>query len=504
MSSLQHFADIHPHSSFKYVYNDRDPWRSMNIRHPIFEWITGIAAYTQSDFRRMALGKTEVAFVGLHAVEQRMNFLKVGEVLEDPIERTAFFLTKIPKEKIDFMQTAEYDHYNHILQEKAFLLKHQKDERKLRISGLQYKKCRYQLVNNFEEIRSILDKNRTDKKQFTIAVVLTMEGMYNLGAGHVVFNGVNSFNVSEGTLLNRINNLKGISNDAGEGWPVSPVWVGLSHIFRNGIFGFAQPLKASFKKIFEYAESPGDPDTELNAGITPLGIKLIKRLLCLDELHFEGDRRIHIDIKHLSTRARKDYYELLDAYHADNPDDLIPVIVSHGAVNGKPTIHDQQFNPLDTDEEQKSSTGFNPWSINLYDDEVLRIFRTKGLFGIMLDERILAGDKKIKETPGSGRKKWGRIFADQIEYFVKIVYDSDVENKSTVWNCICIGSDFDGQINPANAFDTAKRFPRLCKTLVEELNDQRFDAFREDYSPEELTSKICFGNALSFLAQRFV
>ena len=222
----------------------------------------------------------------------------------------------------------------------------------------------------------------------------------------------------------------------------------------------------------------------------------------IDGRKLKHDRRIHIDIRHLSTLARQEYYKIIDKHNKNNPEDLIPVILSHGAVNGKPSIDDNNFNPPDKDHEQVNSSGFNPWSINVY-EEIIRIHKTKGLFGVSLDERIIAGKKKIKETRGSGRKKWGRIFTDQIEYVVKLVYDKDLPDKEEIWRRICIGSDFDGQINPANAFDTAKRFPRLRKSLLEEIGDGRFDGYRADYSVETLVDFICHDNAIQFLKTHY-
>lgn len=506
MPGLQKFVDIHPHTSFKYTYNDNnDLWDSMDYRRTILERIIGIAAYSQSDFRRMALGGVEIAFVSLHAIEQKMNFLTglAGGVLSDPIERAAQFLTKIPKEAIEYMRTKEYDHFTQILLEKEMLHLSQNRERRLRVGGVNRRKCRYKLVKDLNDVKEILRENESNGKQFTIAVVLTIEGIYNLGAGHIPFNGSNNFNVPISKMLNRIDNLKGMDNEEGNGWICTPIWTSLAHIFSNGYFGFAQPLKKSFKGIFEYAESPGDPGAEINTGITDDGKKIIKRLLGIDGQESTNERRIHVDIKHLSSLARKQYYELIDLHNASHPEDIIPVVISHGAVNGKPDLNEQSYNPLDSDSEQENSEGFNPWSINIYDEEIKRIHDTNGLFGIMLDERILSGKKKVKDMKTKGVKKWGRIFMDQIEYIVKLAYDQGFYNKEQIWRRLSIGTDFDGQINATNAFDTSRRLPRLRKRIEKELADSRFDQYRSGKTPQQLADFICYENAFHFLEKQF-
>jgi len=498
------FADIHPHTSFKYAYNEMDLWKSINIPHLLIERIIGMTAYSQSDFRRMALGGTQIAFVGLNAIEQRMSFMKdpLGKIM-DRLDSVTYFLTKIPADSIDFIRSDQYDHYSQVLKEKDLLKSNQHRSRKIYFKKLKFIKCKFEIVHNYNRIEEIIELNKNDKSQFTIAVVLTMEGIYNLGTGHLSFNGHNKFNVSEDRLLKRIDNLKGIDNDEGPGWQFSPVWMGLGHIFYNGIYGYPQALKEGFKKIFVYSDSVRDQNTDLNKGMNSQGKRIIKRMLGIEEESDVGGRRIHVDIKHLSTRCRKEYYEIIDAYNENHPNDIIPVIMSHGAVNGKPTLDDMNYIPPDTDKEQEDSTGFNPWSINIYDDEILRVHQTQGLIGVMLDERIISGKQKIKDTKGRGKKKWGKIFADQIEHIVKTVYSSNLLYKEEIWDRISIGSDFDGQINPANAFHTSKKFPNLRKALEYELSGDRFNPYRNASEISTILNKICHDNALNFLKRHF-
>ena len=56
-----------------------------------------------------------------------------------------------------------------------------------------------------------------------------------------------------------------------------------------------------------------------------------------------------------------------------NPDDIIPVIMSHAAVNGKSSASlDNDYDPKDQESDYEDSFDFNPFSINLYDEEIVK------------------------------------------------------------------------------------------------------------------------------------
>jgi len=137
-------------------------------------------------------------------------------------------------------------------------------------------------------------------------------------------------------------------------------------------------------------------------GITRLGMEVIRESL-------RKPNRILIDIKHMSLEARKQYYEILRNEFAS---EKIPIIMSHGGVTGvsydkMPVVKCKRccrwtkveyYRPQGLDK-----TKFNPWSINLYDEEIREIVNSEGLIGLELDARIL----------GSRQKKR----ADLTEYF---------------------------------------------------------------------------------------
>jgi microsomal dipeptidase-like Zn-dependent dipeptidase len=137
-------------------------------------------------------------------------------------------------------------------------------------------------------------------------------------------------------------------------------------------------------------------------GITPLGMDVITEALRMPN-------RILIDIKHMSLESRKQYYEIL---HRDYRGQNVPILISHGGVTGvswenKPVVcwkkKDGWIKVRYYKPKGLMKTRFNPWSINLYDEEIKIIAESGGLIGLNLDERILGAKQKKR--------------VDRIEYF---------------------------------------------------------------------------------------
>lgn len=518
------YADTHSHTLMKYVHNNRSNlWRSFFGPLKILGFlnnIIGIPAFSQADLRRLCKGKFQVVFFPLHPPEQKIMFTNLeGKTLEDPFEKIASQVISIPVKKIEDYKSEEYNHFAQLAKEHTLLLDNEGRCRKLRIDGSR-KKCYYKVVRDFSEIEKIIDKNAKDQSQYTLVIVLTIEGLHALGRGHIWHNNKqNTFDVNDETFLNRVDMLKGISSPSAEGWKASPLVINVTHAFDNGLFGHSKAISGLFEKIFDYAEphnskpNPGYSDG-LNQPMTVFGEQVIKRLLNIDETSINRSnpgKRIIPDIKHMSTKVRKRYYEIIEEHNANQPNDIIPVIMSHAAVNGKPSLLADQ-EPSDEEDDYACSNGFNPWSINLYDDEIIKIHRTNGLIGIIFDERILAGKLKLKRVRKSKsfflakvkRKEWLSLIIDQIEHIIKTIQSTLKEGeKKEAWNCICIGSDFDGQINPINAYKKATDFDNFKNDLIKAIAQPRFEKLRAGWSAIKIADKICFENVHGFLSRNF-
>jgi hypothetical protein len=102
----------------------------------------------------------------------------------------------------------------------------------------------------------------------------------------------------------------------------------------------------------------------------------------------------------MSLEARKQYYDVLNNEYGS---EKIPILVSHGGVTGvsyenMPVVKCkcccrwtkvQYYQP-----DGLMGTHFNPWSINLYDEEIKKIVDSDGLIGLNLDKRILGARQK--------------------------------------------------------------------------------------------------------------
>lgn len=519
------FADTHVHTLMKYVHNDRkNLWRS--FWGPIrligfFNNLLGIPAFSQSDLRRLCKGQFQIIFFPLHPPEQKIMYTNLEDTLiEDPFEKIASQVISIPVDKIEDYKSSEYNHFDQLYKELNLLLDNEGSSRKLRVDGKR-RKCRYKVVKNFSEIEQVIRLNHNDERQHTIAIVLAMEGLHSLGRGHAWHkNKENPFDVDDATFMSRIDSIKGLDSSSGPGWGQSPLVVNVTHAFDNGMFGHAQALSGTFSKIFDYSEPHNEKPNPgfsvgLNQPMSAFGKEVIKRLLNLDDVSKNREKpgkRILPDIKHMSTKTRKEYYEIIHAHNKVNPHDHIPIIISHSAVNGKPTLSENEFNPQDNEEDYKSSTGFNPWSINLYDDEIIGIHETEGLIGIIFDERLLAGKEKLKKLRHrkkpfdkySRQMRWLLLVVDQIEHIVKTIQKSNTTtDKKLVWERICIGSDFDGQVNPINGYKKATDFPTFKRDLARMLSADRYIELRMGWRVHEVVEKICFQNVHGFLERNF-
>jgi len=127
-------------------------------------------------------------------------------------------------------------------------------------------------------------------------------------------------------------------------------------------------------------------------GISPLGKKIIHAA-------YDGTNSpiVLIDIKHMSYLSRKHFYKLRERNNWGH----IPLIVSHAGVTGSKFSNAviAEIKKGSTDEEcdeifwctikSLSGTNFNPWTINLFDEDIEQVIKSKGMIGISLDERIL-------------------------------------------------------------------------------------------------------------------
>jgi microsomal dipeptidase-like Zn-dependent dipeptidase len=238
-----------------------------------------------------------------------------------------------------------------------------------------------------------------------------------------------------------------------------------------------------------------DQSEGLNTGFTPLGLKILKRLL--DD---GGGKRIYPDIKHMSARARNEYYALLDS---DLPEfKNIPVIVSHCACSGlKSSTNRIQGNSA-------VAPKLNPLDINIFDDEIIRIAKSKGIIGLQLDERRIASLQTLKNTKHSLKRSKimhyrSGLLWNQIQHIVEILDNAEL----FAWDCIVLGTDFDGIVDALNGFWTAEELPFLADFLERHeynyMRDHNLSMAENILPADEIVARIMSLNGIAFLKLNF-
>lgn len=286
-------------------------------------------------------------------------------------------------------------------------------------------------------------------------------------------------------------------------------------------------------------------------GLRPLGKEIIDIAYDQSEGH-----RILIDIKHMSLISRRDFY----AYREEKGHGAVPIVASHIGLTGiswAPDAiqkHVARVIPGDELVEVKYKkprgigglfhfkTEFNPWSVNLYDEEIGIILDSGGLIGLNLDKRIL-GAKKV-DGEFFSREEYEEIFqvklpvsrdlrAPKPKYWEEGGRESDPDTRdnairhlrhlcnqilhivkvggSRAWRQICMGSDFDGLIAPINGCISLREYPNLedsmaimLQQLIRESKKGDATLDYEEGSIKARVRDIMFNNAVRFLKTHYV
>jgi len=484
------FADIHCHPGmhpFAYDYVgkkknknvwDYDPPKPRQRKSTFPE-------FTQSDFRTLAKGGIKLAYVSIYPIEQgwfEANILGEGKITD----LLARIISKLPIKFVNEVQKDSFQYYDFFFKEYHFL--NVEDTRAHDVDGEVY---RYVILKPGDDIDAVLEQENT------IGVIMTVEGAQSFIPGNADQINSNTFDFDQ-----TIRNIEAIKT-----WDHPPFFVSMSHHFYNGFCGHSRSFPGIASKLLN--QSIG-----LNEPLNDKGRKVIDCFLGIND-HEGNGQRILIDTKHMSVAARKEYYEKIRQYNAGNNDsDKIPIVVSHTAYSGHPTMDAAIARPDTDDDKYSDSAIFNNWSINLCDDEIIEIFNSNGIIGLNFDERILSGKQVMEEYKSRFSKKdikkrtmelqrfWAQQMLNNILGIVKAVVNSGLipdPDKVKIWEMLAIGTDFDGMINAEDAFLTAEEFVDF-RLLLEEILPLQNDigSFLQGLSVEEALDKLMYENAHNF------
>lgn len=474
---MKYFADIHCHPTLKaYGHSFPEKENSKNLKSKSSVWfydppnlfekmidlLGGIVKYRQSNFSALGYGNTGIVFASLYPMERGFfdNRLGKGEFNDLLLN----FITSVGKGRIDFVQSVT-DYFPDLENEYAYL--RQMDNKQVTLADRA--SYHYSLARNSSDVANILDSDtNNDRKSNSIAVVLTIEGAHSFGTG--IFPKQKPANRNQ--VLENVGKVKN--------WEHRPIFITLAHHFFNELCGHAESLTGIVKLAV-------DQKYMMNTGLTQLGLEVIDRLL-----DNSANKRILIDIKHMSRASRLEYFNLLDTKYSGED---IPVVVSHGAVIGNETDKHLFMNA----------------DINLYDDEIIRVAKTNGLFGLQLDERRIAahGDFELKKTHGLERRKV--LFHSSFLVWRQIQHIAELLDSQGLfaWGIQCIGSDYDGMIDPINGFWTAENLPTLEDYLLMQAhtymknNAGKLQNLINRIDPEEIVNRVMGDNTYNFVMKYY-
>jgi microsomal dipeptidase-like Zn-dependent dipeptidase len=434
-----------------------------NIFERLIQLLAGIVKCTQADCTTLHYGNVRIICASLYPIEKGFfaNDLGTGTISD----LAGDFITSISKPRVSYIQGIK-DYFEDVQREYDYYL--QLHDKEVRIDNETYT---YVLVSSFAEIEQY-------KTQFPnrnpLFVLISIEGL------HVLNNNLNA----PADAASFLSNLEQIKN-----WRHKPFFVTVAHHFYNELCGHARSLTG-------LVGNKTDQSLGLNTSFTPMGKQVLEAVLDKG-----NGRRILVDVKHMSAAARREYYTLLvEEYRGEN----IPVIISHGACNGMRSMQERVVDHKET------GFRFLAEDINFYDEEILMVARTRGIFGLQLDERRIAGESTLKAVKHSAalnkvRHYRAELLWNQVQHIAELLDHHGL----FAWECMVIGSDYDGIINPLNGYTTAETMPHLLEYLERyaynymESRGKQLLKSHNQISPSEIVNRIFSTNGYEFLRRNF-
>jgi microsomal dipeptidase-like Zn-dependent dipeptidase len=466
------FSDLHCHptlkafgKTFSGYGNKKNQHASMWYKKPAtfftkyIQKIFGITRFSQADLITMIDGNVKIAFVSLYPFEK--GFF-TNPYLNDKISALlSSFVTSIGYNRVRHLQK-HLDYYKDLTSEYEFLLQ---TPRKYIFNDIEYS---FEVVKSLNNFKSCLNRNNH------LSIIPTIEG------AHVFNTGLGAFGkqLDEDHIIENIKKIKRLS--------IPPFFITFAHNFNNDLCGHAPSLECLGSMV--------NQNQRLNSGFTKLGIKVLHHLLSE-----KNGKPIFIDVKHMSLKSRLQYYDILKSDYNNS----IPIIVSHGAVTGRNTLG-HVTTTLDPN-------FFANDSINFYDEELVIIAKSNGLFALQLDAKRLGPKHIIKKSVFKinsriNLKSSALIVWRQLQHVAEVLDSKGL----FAWGTCCIGSDFDGTIDPLDEVWTASNLNALANELViiaknylskpNALLQQR----NKNTSAERIVSNFAIQNTLKFIEKYYL
>lgn len=496
------FADFHVHGNFKTFFTGytaeekKHPWEEVKIGIDFFLFKkTNRVLSSQSCFQQLYDGDMRLGVVPLYSTERAFPdslLLKVVDFFSDKISGKLF--KAVRNGDITNWQQLD-DCYRHLLRAK--------EPRNGNDSGPGI----VNFTHTFE-----------DFKNGAMNIVLSMEGAHCFldNDGDVVTpSGMDK-------IVSRIQKFKqrvSATNDP-------RVFVlNLTHLTQAPFCNHAFGIKLISHKEF----------IPQGRAISPAGFKVIETALHYDKEHFP----ILIDVKHMSLESRKEFYAFRRTKFPD-----VPITASHVGCTGiswdevndyieeinAPLFNKRKCNLVTY---RKPSgilpgTEFNPWSINLYDEDIVEVLSSDGIIGLSLDQRILGCGKIAREKMSKAETFTGikpdrplfgrdpsegslikdaelhfRHFCNTLFHIIRVA-GRITDLTADPWKKIVIGSDFDGLIDAVDFCIDGREYKHIGEYMLEKLPALAAEAnIPLPATPEVLVNGILYENARAFLEKYY-
>ena len=366
----------------------------------------------------------------------------------------------------------------------------------------------FKIVKDYEEYQAHIVEEKT------ICAFLSLEGMHGLGVykvKHLFSNRtIEDLNLVEKSILKQsfVDHITQIKSNQ----RTTPFYITFAHHYNNLLCGHTKSFGGLMTLFFNQKGG-------LNKNLTDFGQLLIERHL----LSRHNGRRILIDIKHMSVKARRAYFQMIKKMRDEG--DRTPIVSSHSAVSSVPS--------LDIAQNQKSSKKLDKysyvsrWDVNLTNEDIQEIFKSDGLIGILMHDGRMPGNifkqrfKKAR-TPREQNMLHVQMFLTNIYHLVHVVFTELNEN---AWNLMTLGSDMDGVIDPFDNYNTAANLGHFKRDLQNYLqiyddmplefkikdlytNDgvistEKLNQLNQGLTIQEIVDNIFYKNLETFLSKYF-
>lgn len=475
------YVDIHCHPTMRAINTtpngpEKNMWEStkndvVNSRIGRWAWeqSKNVSKFSQSNFYNCINGKTRVVFDSFYPIERGfINFNKAPQLI---IGKTALETLAITASGISIDQMKKYrsqnDYFTELKEQYHFLHSNQGDS-----PCGNYK---YRIASGYQDLEESL-KNEPN----TVNVIITVEGAHALGCGT---------QLTEKLPLQELKQL--LKNNIAEvkKWEHPPFFITFAHHFWNQLCGHAMTLPVP--TTIACSQKQG-----LDVSFTELGEFVLEELLST-----KNGKRILIDTRHMSVNSRRYYIDYVTRHNKKYPEDRIPLISSHSAVNGFETL--EHSVRVKDSISKKKTTKYCAWSLNISAEEAIAIHNSGGIAGVILDKgrhsgvNLLKSVEKIQDL-NQRKEQFLKLICDNIFFYIGAV------NKKSGWDILTIGSDFDGVITHFDLYQDVSRLPELKKDLIDFISRKKY---RTDlwfgYKPEEMIHKLFTQNAMDFLKRNF-